>query len=74
MPIKIMTFASLLFIPFFTESPVKQIIPKQFVVKEISSHTFSLNNRYGNSFVNNVFKENILLTIKYTSDKKNRFK
>ncbi|GDX61894.1 hypothetical protein LBMAG33_2040 [Candidatus Levyibacteriota bacterium] len=70
MPIKIMTFASLLFIPFFTESPVKQIIPKQFVVKEISSHTFSLNNRYGNSFVNNVFKENILLTIKYTSDKK----
>ncbi len=32
---------------------------------ELSSRSFSLENRYNDSFVNQVFKDNILLTIKY---------
>jgi hypothetical protein len=31
----------------------------------LASKTFSLENRYGNTFVNDVFKDNILLTLKY---------
>lgn len=31
----------------------------------LASHTISMNDRYGNSFVNDVFKDNILLTMKY---------
>ncbi len=31
----------------------------------LASHSFSLENRYGNSFVNGVFKDNILLTLAY---------
>jgi vancomycin resistance protein YoaR len=31
----------------------------------IASRGFSLQDRYGNNFVNEVFKENILLTVKY---------
>lgn len=31
----------------------------------ISSRQFSLNDRYGNTFVNDVFKDNILLTLSY---------
>lgn len=33
----------------------------------IASHEFSLTDRYGNEFVNDVFKDNILLTVKYTT-------
>lgn len=33
----------------------------------LSSHNLPLNDRYGNSFVNDVFKDNILLTLKYMS-------
>ena len=32
---------------------------------ELAAHSFSLENRYGNEFVNGVFKDNILLTLKY---------
>jgi hypothetical protein len=32
---------------------------------ELASHTFSLENRYANEYVNGVFKDNILLTLKY---------
>lgn len=31
----------------------------------LASRSFSLNERYGNSFVNDVFKDNILLTLSY---------
>lgn len=31
----------------------------------LASHSFSLEDRYGNSFVNTVFKDNILLTLNY---------
>lgn len=34
---------------------------------ELASHTMSMEKRYGNTFVNDVFKDNILLTIKYMS-------
>lgn len=35
------------------------------VPKTLASRSFSLNERYGNSFVNGVFKDNILLTLRY---------
>ena len=59
---------SIFILPFINTpvSPSAQpILTKQLAVRE-----FSLNNRYGNSFVNNVFKDNILLTIKYTKGEK----
>lgn len=31
----------------------------------VASHEMSLSNRYGNTYVNDVFKDNILLTLKY---------
>lgn len=31
----------------------------------LASRSFSLNERYGNTFVNDVFKDNILLTLRY---------
>jgi hypothetical protein len=31
----------------------------------LATHSFSMQNRYGNEFVNTVFKDNILLTINY---------
>lgn len=33
----------------------------------LASHTISLEDRYSNEYVNNVFKDNILLALKYTS-------
>lgn len=38
--------------------------------KPLAQHEFSLSNRYGNSYVNDVFKDNVLLTIKYTTGTK----
>ena len=37
----------------------------------LAKHSFSLENRYGNEYVNDVFKDNILLTLNYMSDKVN---
>lgn len=37
---------------------------------QLASHEFSLNKRYENSFVNDVFKDNILLVTAYTSGQK----
>ena len=34
----------------------------------LASHSFSLEDRYGNSFVNTVFKDNILLTLNYMDE------
>ncbi|SRR5258706_2397347 len=33
----------------------------------LATHSFSMSDRYGNEFVNNVFKDNILLTLSYLS-------
>ena len=33
----------------------------------VASHTMSMTNRYGNEFVNGVFRDNILLTLRYMS-------
>ncbi|MFH1280998.1 MAG: VanW family protein [Candidatus Beckwithbacteria bacterium] len=35
----------------------------------LASHSFSLENRYDNEFVNDVFKDNILLTLYYLDNK-----
>ena len=45
-------------------SPAKpQILGTPNVV--LATHSFSLEDRYGNTFVNDVFKDNILLTLAY---------
>ncbi len=41
-----------------------QVVPSE---KVLATHSMPLNDRYGNSFVNDVFKDNILLTLKYMS-------
>ncbi|MCL4360584.1 VanW family protein [Patescibacteria group bacterium] len=35
--------------------------------KPLAYHAFSLDDRYGNTFVNTVFKDNILLAVRYTT-------
>src|SRR5258708_40375611 len=42
---------------------VSQNVPTSDVV--LARHDMSLDDRYGNSFVNDVFKDNILLTMSY---------
>lgn len=60
------TIVSLLFFPFtIIGQPVATDSTHVF-----SRHEFSLNKRYEDSFVNGVFKDNILLTMAYLSDKK----
>lgn len=39
-------------------------------LKQLATHEFSLNNRYEDSFVNSVFKDNILLAIDYAKGEK----
>ena len=57
------------FIIFFAISLcLGNILPKQSILAHqppLSQHSFSMVERYGNSYVNNVFRENILLTIAY---------
>ncbi len=51
---------------------VSQPKPVEKRVTTLALHQFSLDNRYDNSYVNDVFKKNILLTIRYaTADKIN---
>lgn len=60
------TIISFLFLPFLIKGePVVVKVPEPISVRE-----FSLDKRYGNDFVNNVFKDNILLTIKYLAGEK----
>jgi len=57
-------FNSILGIVMLVTNPAKpQVLGTPGVV--LASHSFSLENRYGNSFVNGVFKDNILLTLAY---------
>ena len=51
-----------LLLPFF--GPAKPID------LTLATHRFSLENRYADSFVNNVFKDNILLTLNYAAREK----
>ncbi|HSW70349.1 MAG TPA: VanW family protein [Gammaproteobacteria bacterium] len=39
-------------------------------VKTLAAHEFSLEKRYGNTYVNDVFKDNILLTLDYLAGQK----
>lgn len=63
------TLISFLFLPILGFSqpafPAQTSDTKQLAVRE-----FSLENRYGNSFVNGVFKDNILLVLKYSAGEK----
>jgi hypothetical protein len=59
---------SFLFLPFLSNQPmINMALPS---VQKLSYHEFSLNNRYENSFVNDVFKDNILLAVNYTAGQK----
>lgn len=55
---------TILYLLFIYSSPN---YPKIFGLSTVAlaSRSFSLENRYGNEFVNDVFKDNILLTLKY---------
>lgn len=52
-----------LFLPLLGNNPSTQ-------PQVLSQHGFSLENRYADSFVNTVFKDNILLTLKYAKGEK----
>jgi hypothetical protein len=57
-------FTTVLGLILLVTSPAKpQIIGASNVV--LATHSISLENRYGNSFVNGVFRDNILLTMAY---------
>lgn len=55
------TIISFLFLPFFIQG---QIVSAN-IVEPLAVREFSLEKRYDDSFVNEVFKDNILLTVKY---------
>ena len=58
--------SALLFFPFILSGlPASNVVDKT-----LAQHEFSLNDRYGNSYVNDVFKDNILLTVDYATGKK----
>lgn len=46
---------------------VNHIVPGAISVS-LASHSMPLNDRYGNAFVNDVFKDNILLTMNYMEE------
>lgn len=57
-------FTTVLGLVLLVTSPAKsQILGNSNVV--LATHSISLENRYGNSYVNGVFKDNILLTMAY---------
>lgn len=51
------------FIMFVTISAEPQVSAASTVI--LASHSFSMENRYKNTFVNDVFKDNMLLTLAY---------
>ena len=60
------TIISLILLPFLIQG--QPIIAGN--VEPLASREFSLEKRYDNSFVNSVFKDNILLNIKYLAGEK----
>jgi hypothetical protein len=60
------------FIPFYMGGNIvqKNIVQKNIVrTKQLASEQISLEKRYGNTYVNDVFKDNILLNILYLAGK-----
>ncbi len=57
------TIAAFLFLPFLVKGQPVPVVKN--VTKPLAVREFSLNNRYQNSSVNDVFKDNILLTLDY---------
>jgi hypothetical protein len=60
----------------FRNVPVKAklVVHKSIQMKQLASEQISLEKRYSNTFVNNVFKDNILLGISYMAQKINNKK
>lgn len=60
----------------FRNVPVKAklVVHKSIQMKQLASEQISLEKRYSNTFVNNVFKDNILLGISYMAQKVNNKK
>lgn len=54
----------------FLSSLTKTQLPIRQHPAPLAEHEFSLDKRYNNSFVNNVFRDNILLTLNYAAGKK----
>ena len=63
--------AALISAVILTMTPVSKLVvmPKKPSNKVLSQVTYSLSNRYSNSYVNNVFADNIRLTLAYMSGK-----
>lgn len=62
---------TLLILLHLAGNPMPQVLGASSVA--LASHSFSLENRYDNTFVNDVFKDNILLTLRYMNgDVKNK--
>lgn len=57
----------LIIIPFlfFTFLQAGTSVKNEFEINTLSSHSMSLEHRYENSFVSNIFKDNILLNMAY---------
>lgn len=62
------TILTLITICSISTSKISQSQPKS-TSKVLSEVTYSLSNRYSNTYVNNVFADNILLTLAYMSGK-----
>ncbi|MGH7246308.1 MAG: VanW family protein [Candidatus Levyibacteriota bacterium] len=60
------TLISLILIPFLLGGKTPVVVT---ATHTLAAHAFSLEDRYGNSFVNNVFKDNILLAVTYATNK-----
>ena len=52
--------------------PAVAVWTKKPAVVTLASHQFSLEDRYRNSFVNDIFKDNILLAIRYATNNTNK--
>lgn len=63
----ISTILSLLILPFIQQGDFSIVSPR---VEALSMREFSLAKRYEDSFVNQVFKDNILLNVKYLAGEK----
>jgi hypothetical protein len=58
----------LLLVRLISANPQPQPLSRGVSTVVLASHSFSMNDRYDNSFVNEVFKDNILLTLNFMSD------
>lgn len=63
----ISTFLSLIILPFLPYGGSPMVKPD---IKTLAVHELPLDDRYKNSYVNDVFKDNILLAVNYATDTK----